>query len=112
MPSKPGKIERPWIRRAERRVYETTATEVEVQESQKFYQSMAWRNLRNLYIKKHPLCVVCLKRGHYVPGYVVDHVQPIRQGGAKLSESNLQTLCEKCHNRKRAAEKGQTSYSR
>ena len=27
-------------------------------------------------------------------------IKPIKKGGAKLDESNLQGLCHKCHNRK------------
>ncbi|HEH4047605.1 TPA: HNH endonuclease, partial [Campylobacter jejuni] len=31
---------------------------------------------------------------------IVDHIIPIKQGGKKLSEENLQSLCLACHNEK------------
>jgi hypothetical protein len=34
-----------------------------------------------------------------------DHVVPIQRGGALLDESNLQSLCRACHNRKTAMER-------
>ena len=65
-----------------------------------FYNSTRWRALRRWHISGSPLCVVCGDIGH-----VVDHKIPIRQGGEKYDINNLQTLCEKCHNEKRAHEK-------
>lgn len=35
---------------------------------------------------------------------VADHVLPIKDGGARLIESNLQALCVPCHNSKTASE--------
>ena len=70
-----------------------------------FYQSMAWRDARNRHIRLEPLCRICKRAGK-----VVDHIQPINAAGAydtqggvygdPLAESNLQTLCERCHNSK------------
>lgn len=34
------------------------------------------------------------------PADVVDHIVPIKKGGAELDESNLQPLCHSCHNKK------------
>jgi 5-methylcytosine-specific restriction endonuclease McrA len=34
----------------------------------------------------------------------VDHVTPLRDGGAKYDLENLQALCKSCHSRKTAAE--------
>ena len=56
-----------------------------------------WRRLREQVLCAQPLCVVC--------GAVavdVDHIVPIRQGGAVLAVDNLQPLCRKCHARKHA----------
>ena len=57
-----------------------------------------WRNIRNLYISKHPICELCLAVGHYVPATEVHHKLPIDQGGDH-SEDNLQALCKSCHSR-------------
>lgn len=70
----------------------------------KFYQSTKWRKLRKSYIAANPLCVFCLERGEHVAANIVDHITPINQGGAPLSESNLQSLCHKCHNKKSGRE--------
>jgi 5-methylcytosine-specific restriction endonuclease McrA len=42
-----------------------------------------------------PFCAECGR-----PGAVADHIVPIEAGGADLDMSNLQTLCNACHNRK------------
>ena len=71
-----------------------------------FYKSMEWRRLRDWFIKRHPLCVMCKKDGRATPAVIVDHIRPIKQGGAALDENNLQSLCRACHNTKTAGEGG------
>lgn len=61
----------------------------------RFYSLARWQNLRNYFIKRHPLCARCGAMGQQV-----DHIVPLSQGGAKLSIDNLQTLCISCHARK------------
>ncbi len=60
-----------------------------------------WRKLSKLYLNKHPLCVECKRKGKLTPATVVDHIIPHR-GNEELmwSESNWQSLCKKCHDRK------------
>jgi|WetSurMetagenome_2_1015567.scaffolds.fasta_scaffold462169_2 5-methylcytosine-specific restriction endonuclease McrA len=69
-----------------------------------FYQSLAWRNTRNNFIKHHPTCQSCDKKGYTVKGYFVDHIQPLgkieHDYNAILqacNPDNLQTLCKSCH---------------
>ncbi|WP_366146335.1 HNH endonuclease signature motif containing protein [Limnohabitans sp.] len=69
-----------------------------------FYQSANWRRLRASFLRLHPLCRVCAARELTVAATVVDHVLPIKDGGARLDAANLQALCVPCHNRKTAAE--------
>ena len=69
-----------------------------------FYQSSNWRRLRANFLRLHPLCRACADRGQTVVAEVVDHVLPIKDGGARLDTANLQALCVSCHNRKTAAE--------
>ncbi|NVO05715.1 MAG: HNH endonuclease [Rhodoferax sp.] len=71
-----------------------------------FYQSRQWRALRAAYLREHPLCCVCGGNGFLVPARVVDHVLPIKDGGARFDACNLQSLCVPCHNRKTARETG------
>ena len=71
-----------------------------------FYRSTAWRNLRAEKLRISPYCVVCGK-----PGRVVDHKQRIEDNGEKMDMNNLQTMCDHCHNVKRANEKN-AKYSK
>ena len=69
-----------------------------------FYQSRQWRSVRAAFLREHPLCGACGAKGSLVPARVVDHVQPIKDGGARFDTANLQSLCVSCHNRKTARE--------
>ena len=51
-----------------------------------------WRRARAHYIARYPWCTVC-----GAPGEHVDHIIPLKLGGARLDERNLQTLCASCH---------------
>lgn len=69
-----------------------------------FYNSMAWKRLRNTYISLHPICECCLEHGRVVPATEVHHKTPYSRGETEtekwqlfLNERNLMSLCEKCH---------------
>ncbi|WP_020599867.1 HNH endonuclease [Spirosoma panaciterrae] len=70
-----------------------------------FYRNAPWRNLRKAKLEKDPLCEECLKKKRLVPATVVDHVNPIRLGGAPLDIDNTRSLCKSCHARKSAKER-------
>ena len=72
----------------------------------KFYNSAAWRKASRAHKQKHPLCVQCKEKGITTAAEHTDHIIPIEQGGAMLQESNLQSLCKRCHSIKTAKEKG------
>jgi len=72
--------------------------------AQSFYESTAWRRVRRIKLSDSPLCEECKRGGTLVAATVVDHIMPIRQGGAKLEMDNLQSLCQSCHSRKSALE--------
>lgn len=63
-----------------------------------------WRKLRNRFIREHPLCIHCKAEGRTKEAEEVDHIIPLRQGGARLDPANLQSLCRRCHQRKTARE--------
>lgn len=69
----------------------------------RFYDTKEWIVVRNRYRKRNPICEHdhCNK-----PMHTVDHIIPIRAGGAKFDENNLQSLCFQCHQCKRAEEVG------
>ena len=69
-----------------------------------FYKSAQWRVLRAAFLREHPVCGLCAARGRVVAAVVVDHVVPVKDGGARLDVANLQALCVTCHNRKTAQE--------
>jgi len=69
-----------------------------------FYQSKNWREVRAVLLRDQPLCVRCEAAGRLVAAKVVDHIVPIKEGGARFDRSNLQPLCVACHNRKTARE--------
>lgn len=72
----------------------------------------AWDRLRAAYRLAHPLCAQCLREGRTTIAVDVDHIQPIGRGGALLDESNLQSLCRRCHNIKTASERAGRPQSR
>jgi hypothetical protein len=61
-------------------------------------------------LQGEPLCRECLRGDHLTLATEVDHIVPMRQGGARLDRANLQPLCGNCHRRKTRAEThGQTN---
>lgn len=67
-----------------------------------------WRTLRRWVMAHEPWCRDPFgqhqRRGERVLAEHVDHVVPLAAGGMN-DESNLQPLCQACHNRKTANEK-------
>jgi 5-methylcytosine-specific restriction protein A len=72
--------------------------------AQTFYESGAWRKLRQMKLRESPFCELCRTGGTLVKATVVDHIIPIKQGGAPLDLENLQSLCNSCHSRKSTQE--------
>lgn len=68
--------------------------------SKTFYNSKEWIKVRKIKLQMNPLCEECKKNGTFVKAVIVDHIIPIKQGGAKFDLSNLQCLCWSCHSRK------------
>ncbi len=58
-----------------------------------------WQALRLMILRRSPLCVKCGQGASQV-----DHIVPIRRGGARLDPDNLQPLCHSCHSSKTATE--------
>ena len=61
-----------------------------------------WRAMRAAFLVKHPRCAMCCGTAH-----VVDHVTP-HKGDERLfrDQSNMQSLCNRCHSRKTAQRDG------
>lgn len=73
---------------------------------QDFYHTNRWTVLSSSFRKDHPLCEQCKREGRITPSEVTDHIKPIHQGGNPYDRENLQALCQQCHNKKSAREKG------
>ena len=58
----------------------------------RFYQSPTWRRLRKLVLSQDPLCRTCSIAGRIGLATVVDHVVPVKAGGARFDIANLQGL--------------------
>ena len=66
-----------------------------------------WRKARKRYLIEHPLCVGCDREGKVTAASVVDHVIPHKDDMLLFwNESNWQSLCKPCHDRKTAREDG------
>lgn len=98
MAKAPQKVNRPYL--PKREVFERE------KDNSAFYNSWPWRKAAKRYKESNPICVKCEAEGLIVPVKVVDHIVPINAGGEELNESNFQSLCEKCHNKKSATERG------
>jgi len=59
-----------------------------------------WERLSKMLRRERPVCELCQVR----PSRLVDHIVPLRAGGARLEIENLQALCIACHARKTAAD--------
>ncbi|XBQ15813.1 MAG: HNH endonuclease signature motif containing protein [Oceanicaulis sp.] len=69
-----------------------------------------WRKLREIKLKRDPLCEDCLADGRTEPAREVDHVERFRDADGRidhrkrLDPKNLRSLCKPCHSRKTARE--------
>lgn len=88
----------PWLNKAEKKA-QSGRLEVDTR-----YNSKRWRQLRSLYLQANPLCEVSHKEGRIVAATLVDHIHPVRMGGAFWSENNWQAMSDKEHARKSAFE--------
>lgn len=69
------------------------------------YKTTQWRKLRDAFAAENPLCRHCHDYEIITAGYIVDHIIEIEDGGQPFEWSNLQHLCQSCHNAKTAREK-------
>lgn len=82
-----------------------------------FYNSPAWKTLRNNYKLHHPLCEECLNKGISKPAEHVHHKIPFLSGkddnekwSLLLDVNNLQSLCAYCHREKHKKVFGNKTY--
>ena len=56
-----------------------------------------WRTVREAYMRRHPLCERCEAKGVTEVATMVHHKVALRDGGERLNENNLMSLCFDCH---------------
>jgi len=69
---------------------------------QKAYQNTTWRKTRETYLRLHPLCEECLKKGKVTPATSIHHKESPFKGGevnyTLLTDfNNLESICHECH---------------
>lgn len=99
MPVKLNSTRRPWepekLGKQEGRTVDNSA----------FYNSALWRKTRREFLNMYPLCITCKGKGITRLASVVDHKQPMSQGGDAIDWNNLQGMCDSCHNSKSGSER-------
>ncbi len=94
-----NKASRPWYNKGAKKDYRRKP------KSDNFYSNQPWRKKRLRILIANPLCVHCLKEGKTVAATIVDHDKPRRfYPELELEDSNLNGLCNPCHERKSAKE--------
>jgi hypothetical protein len=57
-----------------------------------------WATFARSFLRRHPFCAECGRRGRDVPAQLVNHIIPRRHGGSLWSASNIEPACHHCHN--------------
>ncbi|MGE6343768.1 HNH endonuclease [Bacillus mycoides] len=78
------------------------------QEAKRFYNSIAWKNCRQLALKRdHYLCQECLKQNIITQADMVHHIEHFKDKPDKaLVLENLISLCNVCHNKEHPEKSG------
>ncbi len=71
-----------------------------------------WQKARAAFLREHPLCTHCQRRGLVTSATIVDHVTPHRGDEVLFWDvENWQPLCKPCHDSwKQAIEKGKEAW--
>lgn len=67
-----------------------------------FYKTSAWRDCRESYIRRHPLCERCLEAGFANASRIVHHIKELTPDNVidpviAYGDGNLQAVCFACH---------------
>lgn len=67
-----------------------------------WYGTARWKRRRKHQLREHPLCAMCLQKGHVVAATIADHVQAHRGDEVLFWFGELQSLCTHHHNSAKA----------
>ena len=98
MPILPKTTKRSWIPTQKKVEFKQTNKNEEV------YNTTRWRKLRAAIIQANPSCKVCESLEEVKEANVLDHIIPIKQGGAIWSKANFWPMCHQHQNRKSGME--------
>lgn len=66
--------------------------------TRKVHNSARWRyQVQPMQLRHHPLCSMCEAEGRIEVAVHVDHIRPLRDGGAPFDQANLRSLCKSHH---------------
>ena len=104
---KPNRVTRPWaVKSSSTRPYiQNNPNASRGGKDTQFYRRKAWLDTRALVLAKEPTCRNCRTNNKIVEATMVDHITPMKKGGAPYAFENLQPLCYKCHAIKSAKDK-------
>ena len=78
-----------------------------INQSDKYYNTKQWKELRVEYKRNHPLCEECLSNGIIKPTEHIHHKIEFLKGNTEaererllLDPNNLEALCLECHRKK------------
>jgi 5-methylcytosine-specific restriction protein A len=77
----------------ERKAWDQVRTREELDAYRYVYNTPRWRAVRDAKRMQSPVCEMCGRDAVHT----IDHIVPIRQGGAAWEMSNLQSLCKRCN---------------
>jgi 5-methylcytosine-specific restriction protein A len=66
--------------------------------TRRVHNSSRWRyHVQPAQLRAYPLCALCEAEGRLEAAVHVDHIRPIRDGGAPFDPANLRSLCKPHH---------------
>lgn len=91
---------------ARRLAEERRASDPDQARAKAIRSSQRWRDTRAGVLRSQPLCVACKAAGRVTEATEVDHVVPlVERFDLAFVRTNLQPLCEPCHDAKSARER-------
>lgn len=96
----------PWINKIERKERNTDFNKTDRRKMRiDAYNDRRWcgkNGVRIMYLREHPLCEECMKKGKTTAGTSVHHIKSPFKGDnvdwvLMLDYNNLETVCNECH---------------
>lgn len=105
----------PRINKIQKKPKSTSHNNTDMRElRRKVYATTAWKKLRLSYMKEHPICEECLKKGKVTPAEDIHHKRSFVQRGQinwdlAYDDKNLMAVCKECHQEIHAKQQGYVS---